>query len=852
MTLLARFLILVTIALLPSVAMHAYDLLQVRRAELAKARDDAERLVIAVDGTATRVIEAGREVLLALAESDDIRHQRTARCDAMLARLHTVLPPAEDIMVTDPAGTVVCSTDPDMPGTNIGGQPHVATATATGKFAIGQFSDRETGEDRPSLGIALPYRLATEEFGGILAMILSLAWLEDELAKQALPARSVVTLADQKGVILARLPKDNSLIGTPLPPSQFELMRLRQAGIFDFDGVIVGHSPLSAGLTDLFVGVTVPKDHLGEQLLGRLSRGIALGITTLATALALAALLYRRLLVPPVLKLVAAGDLWARGDYGARADVCSRVPELETLAHSFNAMAEKRQLAEEALERINAQLEALLVNAPVGFCFVDRDLRYVRLNDRLAAMNGVPASEHLGRRIADVLPQLAPAMIPAITGVFATGRSVEGMTVAGETPAQPGTTRHWLCGFFPVTDAGSVALAGTVVMEITDQKRAEQALRTAKQEAERANMAKSKFLASASHDLRQPVQSLMLFTSTLAHTLKDDSAAAIIGHMDRATMALKAMLDGILDISRLDAGTVAPDVRDVPLGPMLDHMAEEYRPQAGHKGIRLIVLPTRRTARSDPALLERILRNLIDNAIKYTAEGKVLVGCRRHGEAIRIMVGDTGIGIPDTEHEAIFDEFYQVGNPERDRSKGLGLGLAIVQRLARLLGHPIGLSSTPGKGTAFRIDVPAGTASVAAIAAPAPPHCAPLPSAPSGLLVAVVEDEENVRAGLRAQLEAWGHRVVAGADHTEILALLGGDRPDVILADFRLRGTLTGIEALERLRAALGWRPPGILLTGDTAPERMLEARRSGYPLLHKPITAATLAAALRELAPGA
>lgn len=362
-----------------------------------------------------------------------------------------------------------------------------------------------------------------------------------------------------------------------------------------------------------------------------------------------------------------------------------------------------------------------------------------------------------------------------------------------------------------------------------------QALRQAKQDAERANQTKGKFLAAASHDLRQPVQSLMLFSSLLANAPPGHVTAKTVNQIDRSVQALKTLLDGILDISRLDAGSITPQVKNVPLGPLLEQVVNESRVAAEAKGLQLKSVASGNWIRTDPLLLERILRNLVVNAIKYTRRGKVLVGCRRQGGYLRIEVHDTGIGIPEDQKEAVFEEFHQLDNPERDRSKGLGLGLAIVHRLAGLLDHPVSLTSTLGKGTTVAIATPLGAGVVA--------DCgrASDVARQSGGVVVVIEDEEDVRDGLREQLRYWGYDVVAGADTEDIMRQIGDRHPNIILADFRLRGSLTGIEAVASLHRIFGHRVPSALLTGDTAVERISEARTSGCHLFHKPIPSAVL-----------
>lgn len=242
--------------------------------------------------------------------------------------------------------------------------------------------------------------------------------------------------------------------------------------------------------------------------------------------------------------------------------------------------------------------------------------------------------------------------------------------------------------------------------EVAQRVAVEAQLRAAKAEAEQASVAKSRFLAAASHDLRQPVQALFLFAEAIAHRLRNRPEAAVMGDFRRSLDALKALLDSILDVSKLDAGVILPERQRFPVNDMLRRMASEYGVTAKAKGVELRVVPCSAEIDSDPALLGRVVQNLVHNAVRYTPSGRILVGCRRRPGGVRLEVHDTGMGIPEQHLSDIFDEFFQVGNQERDREKGLGLGLAIVRRLVRLLGHHLQVRSREGKGTMFSLELP--------------------------------------------------------------------------------------------------------------------------------------------------
>jgi signal transduction histidine kinase/CheY-like chemotaxis protein len=374
-------------------------------------------------------------------------------------------------------------------------------------------------------------------------------------------------------------------------------------------------------------------------------------------------------------------------------------------------------------------------------------------------------------------------------------------------------------------------------------------LRAQKAIAEQASLAKSRFLASASHDLRQPVHALGMFVGALRGLKLPARARTLIDHVDASVGAMDGLFMSLLDISRLDAGVVEAAPAPVAVQPLVSRICRDLTGEATAKGISLKSAPTRLAVVSDPVHLERILRNLIGNAVRYTARGGVLVGARREGArcgggaGVRLEVWDTGPGIAEAEREAVFEEFYQLANPDRDRGKGLGLGLPIVRRLALILGHELSLASRPGRGTVFRLSL----ARAEPPPAPAAAALAPLAEHRAGVVL-VVDDEAAIRVGMSELLGGWGHLALAAADADEALALVAhaGVRPDLIVSDYRLRGD-DGIAVIRRLNAAFG-ATPAILLTGDTAPERLREAEASGYPLLHKPVAHGRLRAAVTNL----
>jgi len=367
--------------------------------------------------------------------------------------------------------------------------------------------------------------------------------------------------------------------------------------------------------------------------------------------------------------------------------------------------------------------------------------------------------------------------------------------------------------------------------------------------AEVANVAKSRFLASASHDLRQPVHALGMLVGALRSHKLPARSVSLIDQIDGSVGALDSLFTSLLDISKLDAGVVRGRAEAVSVHPLLERIRRDLEGEASAKGVVLTLAPTNLAVVSDPVLLERILRNLIGNAVRYTEQGHVLVGCRRRAGwgasgGVSLEVWDTGPGIAADQREAIFEEFYQLANPDRDRSKGLGLGLPIVRRLTEILDHPLELESRPGHGTVFRVLAPRAVAPQAAEATPA----VGVADARSAVILAI-DDEQAIRVAMTELLKSWGHQVVAAGGGDEAIAALAHmPSPDLIVCDYRLRGGENGLDVIRRLQTAIGTKVPAIVVTGDTAPENIRDALTGGHPLLHKPLSHARLRAAVSSL----
>lgn len=365
-------------------------------------------------------------------------------------------------------------------------------------------------------------------------------------------------------------------------------------------------------------------------------------------------------------------------------------------------------------------------------------------------------------------------------------------------------------------------------------------LKRQKELAETANRAKTRFLASANHDLRQPVHALSLMTYAAKDELSTPRGQKLYDSMNRTVRSLSQLLESLLDLSRLDAGAMSVQREDVNLGPLGGQLLTEFLPLAQRKDLRLGVGPFDYCVNTDIALVERILRNLLSNAVRYTQNGGVLIGCRRRGDTVLVEVWDTGIGIDSTDSGKVFREFYQGNNPEHDRTQGLGLGLSICKRIADLLDHEFTYESKPSIGSVFRLELPLSQKAIR------PAHVNPWGQNDhkgrlKGARVLIIDDERMVREALSQVLKSWGTEVILAGSGLDALNKLGKNSKDAklnaIICDYRLGADENGIDAIRLIREAVGVEDlPAMILTGDTAPDQVKEFKQVEFPVLHKPL----------------
>ena len=526
---------------------------------------------------------------------------------------------------------------------------------------------------------------------------------------------------------------------------------------------------------------------------------------------------------------------------------------------TFSGISEIKA-AKQEIETARAYLDNIISTIRQPLVVLDEALCVVSASSSFYQVFSVESSEFIGRNILTTVRHLdRPAFREFLSSISTKGVSTVDHEMEIELPGfglrtlqmsarvlreKPSVQRKILLAF----------------VDATEDKRDAAALQAAKSEAERANTGKSRFLAAASHDLRQPLQTISLLQGMLEKRVHDEATLKLVRRLDDTVGNMSSMLDKLLDINQLEAGMVRTEITDFPIDGLLDEMRAVITYHTESNGLALRVIPCGLAVRSDARILEQIVQNLLANAVKYTTTGKILLGCRRRGDKLRIEVWDTGPGIPDAELRAIFEEFHQLDNPARERSKGLGLGLAIVQRLADLLGHKIDVRSRLGVGSVFTIEVPLGRSD--AIASPAlNSRISQAGKAVPGTVM-IIDDDPAVLDMLQQLLAEDGHRTVVAGDGRSALALVApatnsasarrseghANCPDLVIADFNLPNGLNGLEIISRLESQFQRAIPAIVLTGDISTASLREIAGHGCVHLSKPVRAQELTRLVQRL----
>ena len=490
-------------------------------------------------------------------------------------------------------------------------------------------------------------------------------------------------------------------------------------------------------------------------------------------------------------------------------------------------------------------LREVLNSTRLGFIALDRDLAIRLFTPATRSVFSLRDGD-IGRPLAEMSTRLTDPTL------FADARLVLANRIVADIEAE-GQDQTWFRRQIMPWMSADGDLNGVVITysEITHRRKVNAAFAAAEQVAQQATAAKSRFLAVASHDLRQPLQTLVILQGLLANAVSGPRLSNLVERLDETLTAMSRMLDVLLDINQIDAGVIRPDRKDFAINDILARLLEEFSLNARVKGLDLRVIGSKLVVHSDPELIEQMLRNLVSNAVKYTLTGKVLIGCRRRGGSVEVQVLDTGIGIPESELSAVFEEFHQINNPARESGQGLGLGLNIVHRLGLILGHPVEVRSRLGVGSMFLIDLPIG---VDPEPIPLPTHGVTLAhsvvlSGQTGNIL-IVEDDPEVRSLLQILLQDQGYETAIAEDGPKALKLLtsGEFRPDLLLSDYNLPGGMDGLALTVEVRRRFGADLPTVLLTGDIS--TMAMRRIAEHTVLHlaKPVTVGRLTAAVSGL----
>lgn len=500
--------------------------------------------------------------------------------------------------------------------------------------------------------------------------------------------------------------------------------------------------------------------------------------------------------------------------------------------------------------------EQMVHHSPDALLLVDQRGQIVYVNAAAVALFGYPASQLIGQTIEQLVPEKSRGIHERYREGFSSApatREMGARLVALSACRQDGTEFPAEIRLAPLEekegDRDAVTYILAAVRDVTDRRRITDELRAARAEADGANQAKSRFLATASHDLRQPLQTLQLLNAALARRLTGEGELDLIHRQQAALESMADLLNALLDVTKLESGNIRPNVEVVPLADVLGGLAQQFEALAGSRGLSLTISPTSTCLRTDRILFRQILQNLLNNALQYTREGGVTVGFRQDAEGLAIRIADTGVGIPAPELDRVFDEYYRV-DTKGPRPRGFGLGLTIVRQISRLLGYTVKVESELGRGTTFALHVPAANLVATPDAAAIQPDAAAARLDIPKPAVLIIEDDAAVRDALELVLSLEGYPTRTADGPAAALELFAAHRTeiDVVVSDFHLGPGKNGLELLEEMREVAARDLPAVILSGDTSPVLARIETVSRVALLRKPVDARQLIARMEEL----
>lgn len=500
--------------------------------------------------------------------------------------------------------------------------------------------------------------------------------------------------------------------------------------------------------------------------------------------------------------------------------------------------------------------EQMVHHSPDALLLVDQRGQIVYVNAAGVALFGYPASQLIGQTIEQLVPEKSRDIHERYREGFSSApatREMGGRLVALSARRHDGSEFPAEIRLAPLEERDGGGEAANYILaavrDVTDRRRITDELRAARAEADGANQAKSRFLATASHDLRQPLQTLQLLNAALARRLTGEGELDLIHRQQAALESMADLLNALLDVTKLESGNIRPNPEVVPLADVLGGLAQQFEALAASRGLSLAIAPTGTCLRTDRILFRQILQNLLNNALQYTREGGVTVSFRQDAEGLAIRIADTGVGIPAPELDRVFDEYYRV-DTKGPRPRGFGLGLTIVRQISRLLGYTVKVESELGRGTTFALHVPAANLVATPDATAIQPDAAAARLDIPKPAVLIIEDDAAVRDALELVLSLEGYPTRTADGPVAALEVFSAHRAeiDVVVSDFHLGPGKNGLELLEEMRGLAARDLPAVILSGDTSPVLARIESVSRVALLRKPVDARQLIARIEEL----